>query len=116
MNELLDNKVLQIIESLKELLKKELAMTEDENYSGLTEVIEKKNNLLGELFSLSDNLDQQNKAFINTFIINLQVETEKQRAILGNEKLRLQALLTSMQKKKKHLKIYSDVIGTSDNE
>lgn len=116
MNELLDNKVLQIIESLKELLKKELAMTEDENYSGLTEVIEKKNNLLGELFSLSDNLDQQNKPFVNTFIINLQVETEKQRAILGNEKLRLQALLTSMHKKKKHLQVYSDVIGTSNNE
>lgn len=116
MNELLDNKALQITERLKGLLNTEYTMVKDENYSGLIEVIEKKNNLLGELFSLTNSLDQQNKAFINAFITKLQIKTEKHHAMLGDEKAKLQALLTSMQKKKKHLKAYSNVIGTSDNE
>jgi flagellar biosynthesis chaperone FliJ len=112
----LDDKALQITERLEELLNTEHTMTKDENYSGLVEVIEKKNNLLYELLSLTNGLDQQNKAFINAFITKLQIETEKHRTMLGDEKSKLQALLTSMQKKKKHLQVYSDVIGTSDNE
>tara|TARA_B100000508_G_scaffold19274_2_gene12846 strand:+ start:4439 stop:4789 length:351 start_codon:yes stop_codon:yes gene_type:complete len=115
-NELLDDKAFRIIESLEELLKKELVMIEDENYSGLAKVIEKKNNLLYELLSLTNGLEQQNKAFVNAFISKLQIETEKHHTMLGNGKSKLQALLTSMHKKKKHLQVYSDVIGTSDNE
>lgn len=116
MNELLDDKAFRIIESLEKLLKKELVIIEGKNCSGLTEVIEKKNSLLGELLSLSNGFDKQSKAFINAFITKLQIETEKHHAMLGDEKVKLQALLTSMQKKKKHLKVYSDVIGTSDHE
>lgn len=116
MDKPLDDKALQISERLEELLNTEHAMAKDENYSGLTEIIEKKNSLLGELLSLSNSLDQQNKAFINAFITKLQIETEKHHATLGDEKAKLQALLTSMLKKKKHLKVYSDVIRTSDNE
>lgn len=116
MDKSLDDKALQITERLEELLNTEYTMTKDENYSDLVEVIEKKNNLLYELLSLTNGLDQQNKAFINAFITKLQIETEKHHTMLGDEKSKLQALLTSMQKKKKHLQVYSDVIGTSDNE
>ncbi|ATC81548.1 hypothetical protein PAGA_a1085 [Pseudoalteromonas agarivorans DSM 14585] len=91
-------------------------MLKSEDYRGLANVIDKKNNCLAELLELSKSFDESSKTFINIFIAKLKVETVTLYTLVDDEKARLKTLLTSMHKTKKQLKIYSAVKGTNDNE
>lgn len=89
-------------------------MLKSEDYKGLANVINKKNNSLAELLELSKSLDESSKTFINIFIAKFKVETTTLYTLIGDEKARLKTLLTSMLKTKKQLKMYSAVKGTND--
>lgn len=107
---------MQLSECLENLLKDERSKTKAEDYSGLAEIIEKKNNLLAELLELSSSLEPESKAFVSKFMTQYQAETQKNYDLLGDEKVRLHMLLISMQKKKKQLKAYSIVKEASNYE
>tara|TARA_R110002012_G_scaffold231464_2_gene404127 strand:+ start:503 stop:853 length:351 start_codon:yes stop_codon:yes gene_type:complete len=112
----LNHKAMQLSECLENLLKDERSKTKAEDYSGLAEIIEKKNNLLAELLELSSSLEPESKAFVSKFMTQYQAETQKNYDLLGDEKVRLHMLLISMQKKKKQLKAYSIVKEASNYE